>query len=794
MPQPLLFAVQELLQKYARPREAALLAEEALLRSRPQLPNPLGSVRAGVMASRQPSLPFADSAQPMFGTTAFGAPLPVRRNSRSAPLPASPDGAELDYVRQLVGDTDRGVQRFPRTQEGPWDTVAITERRIPGPPTEAGVGPTAEVATRLINKGDLFRAVDSRPGLFFSGQVEAPSDERLYAIGSGSERNPERRVNLPQSEQDVAYNRQPYTVARGGTMVDALIDGEPGYRQLPEETPLAVHRVIRNMIDSTLANGRTLKVPGAMSDVRFVTQYRGQPLPPDTVGLPVMRPGEIRSVSQPLAPLSGDPFGWNAEKQGPSWQRTLGRSSPDPHKWEGYKRGKGLAHQTETEGVRVTAVGTGFGPERVTGLQTPEATRLLLPAQVRARLQAGDADLLKIPGLTAPQAKVAGMLAPLLRRAQDNADPDWTMADYNQLRDFVSKRAEREGTPMALAALDQARESYGIPLSPRDEPGFPERKTWDQKENDKFAYQALNLDPEKRLIPTLGGVDTIEAENTGRLPGVSPDAYTAIAKGQQDSLLLPHAEIHERGIKPGDTIFLDNEQEQLELRVLSIGRPEQLAAQDRIEDRVLGLRLGLTAGAVRTAVDAAPSPLSEIRFERLGTSPTHVTLGARSVPVNDLEAAKWAEGFAPDTDFRKAVNAALPQTGRWFNEAHYADVQAGRRRPLPPALQPYTEAFLDFPNIKIQSPKPGYRYAVVNPTTGDAYWVNHFLDGTQGSQTKIQAPQAKKGQPSRPMLGVEVLLDQLARGSDTGNRTQDKKRLTDILHEVTVRSHQRGRA
>ena len=774
MPQPLLFAVQELLQKYARPREAALLAEEALLRSRPQLPNPLGSVRAGVMASREPSLPFADSAQPMFGTTAAGAPLPVRRNSLITPLPARPDGAELDYVRQLVGDTDRGVQRFPRTQEGPWDTVALTERRIPGPPTEAGVVPTAEVATRLINKGDLFRAVDSRPGLFFGSQVEAPSDERLYAIGSGSERNPERRVNLPQSEQDVAYNRQPYTVARGGTMVDALIDGEPGYRQLPEETPLAVHRVIRNMIDSTLASGRTLRVPGAESDVRFVTQQRGQPLPPDTVGLPVMRPGEIRSVSQPLAPLSSDPF-----------------------KWEGWKRGKGLAHQTETEGVLPMAVGTGFGPERVTGRQTPEAARLLLPAQVRERLQAGDADLLKIPGLTAPQAKVAGMLAPLLRRAQDNADPDWTMADYNQLRDFVSKRAEREGTPMALAALDQARESAGISLSPRDEKSYRDKKTWDQKQHDSFELQAVignkNL-REERLIPNLGGVDAIEAENTGRLPGVSPDAYTAIAKGQQDSLLLPHAELVERDIKPGHVIYLDNGQEQLELRVVSIGRPEQVANQDRVEDRVLGLRLGLTAGAVRTAADTAPSPLSEIRFERLGTPPTHVTLGGRSVPVNDLEAAQWSEGFAPDTDFRKAVNAALPKTGRWFNEANYADVQNGRRRPLPPALQPYTEAFLDFPNIKITSPKPGYKYAVVDPTTGDAFWVNHFLDGTQGSQTKIQAPRAKAGQPSRPMLGVEVLLDQLHRGSDTGNRTQDKERLTTILHKVTVARHQRGRA
>ena len=413
MPQPLLFAVQELLQKYARPREAAALRlEEAL--SRRAAPGPLarvdaGAVRGGPVLQRLPfstaslgadeaGLPGFFDPRPMVGTRAPEAPLrgqiplpgmsdaplvgrlplmgdegrlsrlptpidpallgapntqldlpmfaaPARMDPRSRAFPRmpeadprnAPDRAEtlgaLDYVRQLVGATDRGVQRFPRTQEGPWDTVALTERRIPGPPTEAGVVPTADVKTRLINKGDLFRAVDSRgPGLFFSGQVEVPSaDERLYAIGSGSERNPERRVNLPQSEQDVAYNRQPYTVARGGTMVDALIDGEPGDRQLPEETPLAIHRVIRNMIDSTLANGRTLKVPGAESDVRLVTQYRGQPLPPDTVGLPVMRPGEIRSVSQPLAPLSGDPFGYNAEKQGPSWQRTMGRSSPDPH-------------------------------------------------------------------------------------------------------------------------------------------------------------------------------------------------------------------------------------------------------------------------------------------------------------------------------------------------------------------------------------------------------------------------------------------------------------------------------
>lgn len=845
----LLFSIQELLQKYARPREAALRAEEALLQSRPQLPPPL---MRDVLPTREPLLPFADSPTSTFGTTAAGAPLPTRRNAelmtklrptflRSAepllPGMAVPEFREVPpladeaRLRALPTPIDPTLLRQPTMQlplmmfaERPdknsrVDTpigplFGLPERmdpksrsfpRVPEPDPTADPDRAYQLGSmdyfeQLATRGqkfpqgaeppwaftttpgdrpvrlyeDNYPVTPSRPGLFFGGQVEAPSDERLYSWGSGSERN-------------------------RGTVEETLIDGEPGYRQLPDERPLPVHRLIQNMVESRTASGRpiqVLKPEGWHSDVRPVTQYRGKPLPPDTVGVerPQPRQADI-SIWQPLPAKSSNPY-----------------------KWQGWKRDEGLKHQVETEGIRPTAIGQDPIPLRQGPRQFPDAKRLMLPKQLASQGAAPVEELLKIKGLTASDNEVAGLLWPLLKRALDNEqdafqrDPDWTMAHYNQLRKDISKRAEGYGTRMAIEALATASESHGIPLSPEDVKGYRQKKTWDQKKTDNFELQAIagnkNL-RESRLIPTLGGVDKVEGENSALLPGVTPDEYTALAKGEQRSVLLPVDYVRTNGFKKGDVVYIDNGQEQLELRVKSIKRPRDLQGQDRVQDRMVGLRTGRTAKAVRKAVDDAKdsetlqaetdwkTALAEIEFELVGEPPDHVLVGTgqkrRQLKVNDAKAAEWAEGFADEKDFRKSTSsAAKPDTARDFNERHYDDLKAGKLAvQLPPGLQDDVEVFTDLPNSKINSPKPGYQYVIVKKKTGDAFRIVHYTDGTTKPPTQITAPRPKKGEKAQSVSGVDLVLKNLDRGSRTGNRNRDIERLQTLKHTLAKLKLQR---
>lgn len=777
-------------------------------RSVPPAP-PMGPMNFG---PPDPQLMLPEMNVPDWGPPPLLAPKPISPTWwEPSPLvgarPVTPEPYDLgnqdenNFLARLVQPPLPGLGLRRRPREMPFitaDARAMPWTRDASPKIPGGTGARP---TRLLNNEGWQAPItdDPGPGLFISGGRALEQVGEMEALPSISRRPESRFVSDGSDEKGEV-----------GTEVGTPL--------------LEVLRTIRQFTKvptSDGSNNTVLSLPaeGGESAVKFVTERRAQkPFQPGAP-VPVLKPGrQLKPLAQPQEPRL------------PGWRR-VGAENKSAQKRQ-FLSEKGQQARVSTK--LPYAVGESWTPIPESDIFTVQgplegAVLDLTPERGQQSLAQLDPKL-SIPGLEAYADEVAQAEAPLqarLRRAKKpgvgHIESDFTELDNEAGKQYLSdialgRRRPPEMLPeyfkaltpeqRASIALDMAgarREQYFVDATDEDVTPFRKRNSKAEKTVDAEDFLRVRGKRDtgrggQRLVKgtddySTDGVDVIEEELSQFLPGVSTNPFERIVKGQARSVMMPASQFKNLGIKHGMELTIMQGNEAVKVRVKQVRVPLELTDQGGQKDRALGLRLGRTARSVRKLVDEARDPdqadartsLVEVEFEPLGGRASGgaiplepakrvrrgkevVEVPARELPVDDAEAARWAQEQAddksPDLSERVAVQ----------NQIHYEKWRDGliEGMVMPETIRKnYTMVITDPPFSREAHATGNYqKYFLVNPKTKDVLVIN-YPTSTGRARTTTYKP------------GLMGLLTKMTKyGEGTAERRKQIEQLKGLLEKA----------